>query len=79
MLHLAEELVGDGRPVGATGPLTELEPLLRAEGVGAASPNGVLGDATAASAAEGHRVFDGLVDDLIAHLGDHRPPSRPAS
>lgn len=69
LLAIAPELVGPDRPVGATGSLAELEPLLRAEGVAAASPNGVLGDATGASAAEGHRVLDGLVDELLTRLG----------
>lgn len=79
MLHLADELVGDERPVGATGSLAELEPVLRSAGVRAASPNGVLGDATAASAVEGHRLVDGLVDDLLAHLTERRMTVRPPS
>ncbi len=69
LLAIAPEVVGPERPVGATGSLADLEPLLRAEGVGAASANGVLGDATGASAAEGHRLLDGLVDDLLTQLG----------
>jgi mycofactocin system creatininase family protein len=58
MLHLAPELVrvdalepGDARPIAA------LLPRLRAGGVRSVSPNGVLGDPRAASAAEGERVL----------------------
>ena len=68
LLAIAPEVVGDERPVGSTAPLAQLEADLRAHGVGAVAPNGVLGDATGASAAEGHRLLDGLVDDLLDHL-----------
>ncbi len=39
---------------GATAPLRELLPAMRSGGVAAASPNGVLGDPTNATAAAGH-------------------------
>ena len=39
---------------------------LRAEGVRAVSPNGVLGDPTGASAADGRRLLDGMAADLVS-------------
>jgi len=65
LLALAPEAVGPERPRGATAPLAELLPRLRAEGVAGASPNGVLGDADGASAAEGEALLAALVDDLL--------------
>ncbi len=51
---------------GATGPLGALLPALRAGGVRAVSPNGVLGDPTGAGAAEGAALLAAAVDDLVA-------------
>jgi len=51
---------GDGRP------LAELLPLLESSGVAAVSPNGVLGDPTGATAAEGAALLDELAADLLA-------------
>lgn len=51
---------------GNTRPLAELLPTLRASGVAAVAPNGVLGDPTGASAAEGRALLDALVADLVA-------------
>lgn len=53
---------------GATEPLVDLMPALRSGGVRAVSPNGVLGDPTGATAAEGERILDALVTDLEATL-----------
>jgi mycofactocin system creatininase family protein len=47
-------------------PVAELMPLLRAAGVRAASPNGVLGDPAGASAAEGAELLGRLEADLVA-------------
>jgi creatinine amidohydrolase len=47
-------------------PVAELMPLLRASGVRAASPNGVLGDPAGASAAEGAELLGRLEADLVA-------------
>jgi creatinine amidohydrolase len=47
---------------GNTRPLRELLPKLRAEGVRQVAPNGVLGDPTGASAAEGARLFEQMVE-----------------
>ncbi len=49
---------------GNTRPLPELMDDLRAGGVRAVSPNGVLGDPTGASGAEGRDVFDALLAEL---------------
>jgi creatinine amidohydrolase len=51
---------------GATAPLAELAPRLRAEGVRAVSPNGVLGDPTGATESEGHELLDRLNNQLVA-------------
>ena len=51
---------------GNTAPPSELSPTLRREGVPAAAANGVLGDPTGASAAEGQAMLDALTDDLVA-------------
>lgn len=64
MLHIAPELVAlDRAEPGNTQPISELLPDLRAGGVAAVSTNGILGDPTGASAAEGA--------ELLAHLVDH--------
>lgn len=51
-------------PVGAVEPLVQLLPRLRAEGVRAVSGNGVLGDASAATADEGSTLLAAAVADL---------------
>lgn len=60
---------------GATEPLAELMPALRAGGVRAVSGNGVLGDPRGASAAEGERVLEALTADLAAAV-DAPPATR---
>jgi mycofactocin precursor peptide peptidase len=67
LLALAPSVVrlDDAEP-GATAPLAELLPTLRAGGVRAVAPNGVLGDPTGASAAEGVDVLRSLTEDLVA-------------
>lgn len=69
LLHLAPDLVdveaaeaGDLRPIGA------LLPELRARGVRAVSPNGVLGDPAGATAAEGAEVLATMVDRAVRAL-----------
>ncbi|MBF6474468.1 mycofactocin biosynthesis peptidyl-dipeptidase MftE [Nocardia gipuzkoensis] len=65
-LALAPERVrGDRAAAGDTRPLAELLPLLRAGGVRAVSANGVLGDPSGATAAEGAALLDHLSTDLI--------------
>jgi len=56
---------------GRTEPIDRLLPRLRAEGVRPVSSNGVLGDPTGASAAEGRTLLDGLVRDLVAVVSAH--------
>jgi creatinine amidohydrolase len=69
MLALQPELVQDERAVpGDTRPLAELMPHLRAAGVAAVSPSGVLGDPTGASAEEGERLLATLVADALAQI-----------
>ncbi|MET8468101.1 mycofactocin biosynthesis peptidyl-dipeptidase MftE [Streptomyces sp. NPDC006422] len=62
MLHLAPDDVRltDAAP-GDTRPLPELLPRLRSHGVRGVSPNGVLGDPTGATAAEGRTLVEAMV------------------
>jgi mycofactocin system creatininase family protein len=53
---------------GNDAPLSELIGRLRAEGVRAVSPNGVLGDPTGATAAEGRALLAAAIGDLCATL-----------
>jgi mycofactocin system creatininase family protein len=54
-------------------PLRELMPLLRAGGVRAVTPTGVLGDPTGATAAAGHELLDRLTADLVSMVRGWRP------
>ncbi len=56
--------------VGNTTPLAELMGSLRAGGVAAVSANGVLGDPTGASAAEGERLLAAAAAALVAAVAD---------
>jgi mycofactocin precursor peptide peptidase len=53
---------------GATEPVAELMPRLKAEGVRSVSANGVLGDPTASSVEHGRELFDRMVRNLVAEL-----------
>ena len=64
---------------GRTEPLPELLPALRRVGVRSVSPNGVLGDPRAASAAEGARALAALVDDLRTTIESWRHGERPSA
>jgi mycofactocin system creatininase family protein len=75
MLALAPELVGSTRDAGNVTPLVALMPQLRAEGVRAVSPNGVLGDPSGASAGEGRSLLDAATEDLRAFVGQIRTVS----
>jgi creatinine amidohydrolase len=67
LLALAPTMVRAERAeVGATAPLATLMPELQRAGVAAVSANGVLGDPTGATAAEGLDVLNALVADLLA-------------
>jgi mycofactocin precursor peptide peptidase len=58
---------------GVTAPLDELLPAMRAGGVVAVSPNGVLGDPTGANAAEGERLLAEMTAALHTRLTRWRP------
>lgn len=61
MMHLLPAAVRlDRLEAGAAGELVDLLPALRAGGVVAVSPNGVLGDPRGASAEEGADLFDAI-------------------
>lgn len=64
MAFLRPASVGEPEP-GATASLAELLPALRADGVRAVSPNGVLGDPRGASAEEGRELLAGMAG--LAH------------
>ena len=67
LLHLHPDLVRlDRAEAGATAPMAELLPQLRAGGVRAVSPNGVLGDPAGAHAEEGAGWVDRLVAKVLA-------------
>ncbi len=65
MLHVEPDAVREDRAVaGETTPIAELLPRLRAEGVRAVSPTGVLGDPAGASAEEGAELLAGMAGRL---------------
>lgn len=71
MLHLRPQAVrlersaaGDGRP------LIAILPELRAGGVRAVSPSGVLGDPVGASAPEGAQILQDMVEDVLTRIRD---------
>jgi creatinine amidohydrolase len=67
MLHVEPEgVLGERAVAGDPTPIAELLPRLRAEGVGAVSPTGVLGDPAGASGAEGAGLLAELADRLVA-------------
>ena len=67
LLHLDPTAVRmDLAEPGSTARWREIGPAVLANGLSAVTPNGVLGDPTGATAAEGAAVFDRLVDDLCA-------------
>lgn len=68
ILALAETDARSTAVRGNDAPLGELIGRLQDEGVRAVSPNGVLGDSTGATAAEGRALVDAAVEDLAATL-----------
>jgi mycofactocin system creatininase family protein len=73
MLHVEPGGVRvDRAEPGETAALRELLPRMRAEGVRAVSPNGVLGDPGGASAAEGAELVADLAGRLVAAVRDWR-------
>ena len=73
LLYLHPWLVAVERSAaGSTRPLAEILPDLRAGGVRAVSPNGVLGDPAGASADEGRRLVDDLATQLLERVAAWR-------
>jgi mycofactocin system creatininase family protein len=73
MLHVEPDTVRADRSVpGVVTPIGELLPRLRAEGVRAVSPTGVLGDPTGASLEEGRDLLAALVGRLVAAAREWR-------
>lgn len=71
LLYLAPTAVRrDLLETGVTAPIGELMPQLRAHGVRAVSPNGVLGDPRGSTPDEGRRLFGELVGRLVRELAD---------
>lgn len=69
LLAIVPSLVREDLAVpGRTEPVAELIEVLRTDGMVGVSPNGVLGDPTGASAAEGEELLDRLTSDLTAFL-----------
>jgi len=77
MLHLRPGSVRlDRAEPGETRPLNEILSLLMAGGVGAVSPNGVLGDPTGASAAAGEQALEAMTADAVGRIRHGSPDSR---
>ena len=68
LLAISPDVVGPDRPAGATAPLAELADALREGGIGAVSANGILGDASGATATEGRTLLDALVTDCTGAI-----------
>ena len=74
LLHLSPECVRLDRALPGNGaPLAELLPAMRAGGIAAVSAAGVLGDPTTATAGEGQRIFDEMVDGGLAAIATWTP------
>jgi mycofactocin precursor peptide peptidase len=71
LLHISPEDVRmDKLAPGNQAPLSELLPHMRTGGIRAVSHNGVLGDPTQASAANGKKIFDRYCESLRSTIGD---------
>ena len=69
MLHIRPDSVDlSVAEPGNTGPLAEILPALVAGGVAAVSPNGILGDPTGATAADGERLLGLIVDEVMRRI-----------
>jgi mycofactocin precursor peptide peptidase len=74
LLHLSPaDVLSDRICAGNGAPLASLMPALRRDGVAAVSEVGVLGDATTATAAEGHRIFAEMVDGCVRRIANWAP------
>ena len=72
-------VVPDRAPVGRVERLDALLPELREKGVRAVSPNGVLGDPSGASAAEGKTLLEQMIAGATRRLGARGEPAAPGS
>jgi mycofactocin precursor peptide peptidase len=73
MLAIAPDLVRMTRAeAGRTEPVVDLIDQLRADGVRAVSPNGVLGDPRSATAIHGKALLTRLIIDLVAAVDEWR-------
>ncbi|MFC7342763.1 mycofactocin biosynthesis peptidyl-dipeptidase MftE [Saccharopolyspora griseoalba] len=80
MLALRPDAVQPDRAAaGNTAPLPELIDELRAGGVAAASPTGVLGDPCGATAEEGIRILDEWTNALVAAVDAEFPDQEPCA
>ncbi|SEH45715.1 Creatinine amidohydrolase [Mycolicibacterium rutilum] len=69
LLHLSpRDVAVDERVPGNCAPLRELMPELRRGGIAAVSDVGVLGDPTTATADEGARIFDAMVESCLQRI-----------
>ena len=69
LLHISPADVRTDRwRAGNSAPLAELLPSMRSGGVAAVSEVGVLGDPTTATAADGERMLDEMVDDCLSRI-----------
>jgi creatinine amidohydrolase len=69
LLHLCPDAVHvDRAEAGVTDPWPQLAERVRADGVAAVSPNGVLGDPLGASADEGSRRFAEIADRIMGEV-----------
>ena len=76
LLHLHPERVRmDLAEPGSEARFSEIAEVLRTRGLAAVTPNGVLGDPTGATAAEGATVFTALADDLYRSADELHPAS----
>lgn len=77
MLHLRPGSVHlDRAEAGNLGTLDQLLPAMVSGGVGAVSPNGVLGDPHAASAEEGIAILTALADSVAHRVAGHPAVTR---
>jgi mycofactocin system creatininase family protein len=69
LLHLCPDVVRlDQAQAGVTAPWAEVAERVRADGVAAVSPNGVLGDPSGATAEEGARRFAEIVERIMGEV-----------
>jgi len=74
LLHISPEAVRMAERVpGNSAPLAELLPAMRGGGMAAVSDVGVLGDPTAATSADGARLFAQMVDGALSRVARWAP------